>query len=290
MSKQACKPYVKGQVFKYAHIKRDGHYTNVVRHPQTGKVHLFSSNPNNITEELRFLNCFEAFHNLPGGVSLIGELWLPGKRAADIKTAIKEQNPNLQWHCFAILHWPNVNVNIDYLPLQHCRELIEQVGLRFVPFVNLPNMVEAIALMGQIAKGVPDVEGLVFKNGNLADWHKWKPRKTIDLIIKGFQQGQGKYLNEIGAIVCKTSEGFEVANVSGMTDIQRQYMTQNADALIGKVIEVEYQDVGNHGRLRHPVFKCWRDDKPATDCNIYQDDELAQHWLKKVNQPLPLFD
>ena len=296
MSKQPMKTYApgKGLVFRYAHIKRDGNYTNLCRNATTGNVHLFTSNPIDITAQLQFMRQFSIFERLPRGVNLIGELWLPGGKAEDIKTAIKDCNPDLQFECFGILHWPSIIAKyhtVDYWELSTCRELVASVGLPWVPHYELTNMLYAAQLMSDIEAGkFPDVEGLVFKNGNLADWHKWKPRKTIDLIIKGFEEGQGKYLNQIGAIVCQTSEGYEVANVSGMSDTQRAYMSQNTDSLIGQVVEVEYQNVGNKGRLRHPAFVRMREDKTPAECLANQDEALAEYWKKATAEhSMPLF-
>lgn len=38
----------------------------------------------------------------------------------------------------------------------------------------------------------------------------------------------------------------------------------------GAVCEVEYQDVASKGRLQHPRFVRWRDDKLAEECFISQ--------------------
>lgn len=293
MSKQPMKTFVpgKGLVFRYAHIKRDGNYTNLCRNATTGNVHLFTSNPTDITEQLRFMRQFSIFERLPRGINLIGELWLPGGKAEDIKTAIKDCNPDLQFECFGILHWPDLlqSINSAHWKLETCRELVESIGLPWVPHYELRGMDIAVQLMAEIEAGTyadKDVEGLVFKNGNLADWHKWKPRKTIDLVIKGFEQGNGKYLNQIGAIVCQTTEGYEVANVSGMSDTQRAYMSQNTDSLIGQVVEVEYQNVGNKGRLRHPAFVRMREDKTPAECPANQDEALEQYWRAATDMPL----
>ena len=302
--KPTIKPFVAGKVFKYAHIKRDGHFTNIIKSAVNGKVVCYSSQGTDLTPALGgFLPQWRAFQSLPRGASLLGELWLKGCRAADIKTAIAWGNTSLQFHCFAINSWPHNTgpIAIENWTLEYVADLCDQFKVPFVPYFRLRDMRHAMELMEAIkgphcidAKGTParingilldDVEGLVFKNANLADWHKWKPRKTIDVIIKGYQGGAGKYVNMLGAIIVQTTEGYEIANVSGMTDAQRKHISERSAEFIGKIIEVEYQDVGNNGRLRHPSFIGYRDDKRADQCSVSQDPDLQLYWEGKT----PLF-
>lgn len=142
-----------------------------------------------------------------------------------------------------------------------------------------------------------DIEGLVIKEDHYRGWYKWKASSTVDLVVTSISPGQGKYSGQAGALVgsvwatstsCKTcppielcrvfsAEGatcpicfaplslelVEVANVSGMDDTTRANISESD---IGRVFECEYQYVGAGGRLRHPRFKRWRDDKPAKEC------------------------
>jgi ATP-dependent DNA ligase len=62
----------------------------------------------------------------------------------------------------------------------------------------------------------------------------------------------------------------EITRVSGMPDEQRLDIDEKKD--LGRVVEVEYQDVGNGGRLIHPRFVRWRDDKPASQCRYDWED------------------
>jgi len=42
---------------------------------------------------------------------------------------------------------------------------------------------------------------------------------------------------------------------------------------LGRVVEIEYQEIGNGHRLVHAHFMQWRDDKPEEECS-YNWDEL----------------
>lgn len=111
------------------------------------------------------------------------------------------------------------------------------------------------------------IEGFVLKTYSYVPnrMYKVKPVLTVDLIISGFVDGNGKYAGLVGAITCTDGEGKEVCKVSGMTDKVR-IMLEMGD--IGRVIEVAYQKVTNGGKLRHPRFKRFRDDKTQEEASV----------------------
>ena len=110
----------------------------------------------------------------------------------------------------------------------------------------------------------------MFKDGNLLNFEKWKPVKTLDAVVTDIKPGKGKYDNQVGALILSV-EGREVANVSGMSDAERAAMGEHN---IGQVVEVAYQYVGSKGRLRHPRFIRFRDDKLPEQCLLSQDSDL----------------
>lgn len=280
-----CKTFdpAKHKQFRYAHYKRDGHFTTVQRFDNG--VTVWSSKPEDITPKIYFLPMFKDFERLPVGTVVIGELWLPGSRAEAIKTAINERNKNLKFSAFAITKSvlrPSFfgGSSLDDLPLLGCAEYLKHFNISFCPWVDLFESRKSVA--ATINEPLPpETEGYVFKNSNLSEWVKWKPRKTVDLIITGYEPGTGKFAGKVGSIICSTVEDFEVANVSGMTDIQRDWITANQLELMGKICEVEYQCVGSQGRLRHPSFVSLRDDKETERCGIEQDIELQAYWSKQ---------
>lgn len=111
------------------------------------------------------------------------------------------------------------------------------------------------------------LEGFVFKSCSYVPdrMYKVKPVLTVDLIISGFIDGKGKYVNKVGAIRCIDGEGKEVCTVSGMTDKIR-FSLCAADE--GRVVEVAYQKVTRDKRLRHPRFKRFRDDKNLMQVDV----------------------
>ena len=94
--------------------------------------------------------------------------------------------------------------------------------------------------------------------------------RSADLIITGWTEGEGKYAGLIGSVKVSTYDGEELASVSGMTDEIRRAISADPEAFLGRVCEVQYQNVAKLGRLRHPVFLGFRDDKLPQECGINQ--------------------
>lgn len=122
------------------------------------------------------------------------------------------------------------------------------------------------------------IEGFMLKKAEtIPVWFKLKVEDTADVIVTGVKDGDGKYLGLVGALLCSVlgSEGqmIEVASVSGMTDDERYEITEMHDkhnSLVGRVCEIKYQCVAAQGRLRHPRFLRFREDKNPMECTIAQ--------------------
>jgi ATP-dependent DNA ligase len=90
-------------------------------------------------------------------------------------------------------------------------------------------------------------------------WYKVKKFDTVDCIVTGFKPGQGKYDGQIGALLCRTPQGVEIA-CSGMTDEQRldftAWFAMTKKGMVGEHIEIRFfGNVGKTGKgIRHPQF------------------------------------
>lgn len=247
--------------YRYAHLKRDGFFVNVCK-TEAGLVRYTSSNGNNFS--LDFLEIHkDLVLRLPREALLCCELWKPYHPASYISSGIAHKDREMVLECHGVAAGLSHKVSVCAANV-YCRK----IGIPFVPYfdrqkspMSMGDWPDAFNLATLKA------EGIVFKNVQYGDELKWKPKFTADLRISDAEPGKGKFEGLIGALVVTTRDGTVVANVSGMTDAERQALTiaHNNNALVGRIVEVEYQYVGSQGKLRHPVFVRLREDKDVAD-------------------------
>jgi ATP-dependent DNA ligase len=115
-------------------------------------------------------------------------------------------------------------------------------------------------------------EGVVLKNPNARyvigkrpanNWYKVKKFQTLDVVITGFTDGQGKYEGQIGAIIFKDPTG-RVGRCSGMDDATRLGLSAAVHSeIVGSVIEIRHWGHSGQGEegYRFPQFVRFRPDK-----------------------------
>lgn len=228
----------------FCHHKLDGHQLIL----ETD--YAFTKNYIDLKDSLTFMD----FPRVPGGYGICGELWIPGEKASAVKTAIKEQDERLKFTAWAV---QGLHADWHLADVQHW---CEGYGFEFAKWwYSTP------------AELPVDAEGYVFKDGNRLNVIKWKPVRTIDAVVTGIVPGKGQHTGRVGALLVSV-EGREIASVGGMALNERLSMS---DESIGKVVEVAYQYVGSKGRLRHPRFIRFRDDKDPDQCLLSQDSDLT---------------
>jgi DNA ligase-1 len=118
-------------------------------------------------------------------------------------------------------------------------------------------------------------EGIMIKNLDApyickrsTDWMKWKPVITVDLQVIALEEGTGKNVGRLGALVCQGVDDGRTITVncgSGFTDAQRDEIWTNRAITIGQTAEVLADAVSKNQdgtySLRFPRFVRFRDDK-----------------------------
>jgi ATP-dependent DNA ligase len=131
-------------------------------------------------------------------------------------------------------------------------------------------------------------EGVMLKNPSASyyagarkanTWYKLKKFNTIDVVVIGWKEGQGKYQGTTGAIefgMYMSSQSMTPVSFgwcAGMDDETRNLIAtlHGRDQLLGMVFELRYfGKVGRDGKgYRFPQFMRWRPDKPEHEC-IYR--------------------
>jgi bifunctional non-homologous end joining protein LigD len=107
---------------------------------------------------------------------------------------------------------------------------------------------------------VKDVDAPYLSGRRSRAWIKLKGKQTYDCRVVGFQPGKGRLDGSAGALlVCY--QGKTIAVAGGLTDAQRQDIYDHPENWVGKIAEVECQQLTPSGSMRHPSIICIRWDK-----------------------------
>jgi len=261
------------QPVRFAHQKVDGHHLAIFKQPH-GQVHALTTTGLDIAGTLRDSAFYPALvRAVPSHTSIMAELHVPDQRASQVRSALAHDRGKLELGVFAVPVCGGADLAL--CPLGWVSDLVTSWGLNFVPFEELDAMPTASQLLTH-AKEL-GVEGWVLKQHNYQGWWKLKVERTMDVIVTGLKDGDGRNLGLIGSLQCSVSGPgglVEVASVgTGFSDLERVDLDTWC---LGKVCEVRYQYVGDKGRLRHPRFLRWRDDKDPARCGIEQDPDLEE--------------
>lgn len=155
------------------------------------------------------------------------------------------------WDIIPYDEWLQGEYNMSYgIRLAHLKVSMEAMGeygcFRLIETREVSSLEEAQEFYKeQIEQGY---EGAILKNLN-GIWKnhtspnqiKMKAEKDCDLKIIGFEEGSGKYIGQIGSLICISSDEKLKVNVgSGLSDSDRE---KDFSELFGKIITVRYNEV-----------------------------------------------
>lgn len=227
------------------------------------------------------------------GLILDGEVFYPGQKSNNVTSimgakpekAIARQKEQgwIQYVIYDILMYKGIDLTST--PWSRRRELLEEAYEEYVVgyerIIHLSQVAEGTANKRDMLKWAEDngEEGIMLKNVHATykpdkrpehHWYKVKGEITIDAVITGFTEGEGKYAGLIGSIEfgLYKSDGvlYSAGTCSGMTDEVRKNLTDNREHYAGSVIEIKAMERTAKGLFRHPVFLRFRDDKSPIDC------------------------
>jgi DNA ligase-1 len=98
---------------------------------------------------------------------------------------------------------------------------------------------------------------------------KVKKMSTLDLEIVGYEEGTGRLVGTLGAILVRYKDGNVVKVGSGFSDELRGELWRARGDFLGKIVEIQYFEETTNAdgglSLRFPVFKDFRPDKLEAD-------------------------
>jgi DNA ligase 1 len=91
---------------------------------------------------------------------------------------------------------------------------------------------------------------------------KLKTFHSMDCPVLAVYEGEGKYVGTLGGLTVMQENGVKCDVGSGFSDEDRDVIWKNPENFIGRLIEVQYQEIQEkHQRMQFPTFQRWRDDK-----------------------------
>jgi hypothetical protein len=278
--------------YKFAQAKPDGHRVLVVGHLEERWMSVITSNGTDVTDEVMQCQWANLLHKRMTDLEYFdGELYLPGHGREALSTAMAERSKDIRFAVFGCSSIPP-NGSMEAIDkVVHDRKcdldtpVWERIGDptgRLLSLTQEPATVESL-LAGVKRLGV-HYDGIVLKQGMYGSWLKFKHTLTIDLAIIGIKPAkEGQFLGQCGSLLCGCYDGdsdivYEVACVSGMDTTIRASIT---DSDVGRVCEVAYERIGTRGRLQHPRFISFRDDKKPEQCHLAQDPLLEKFWTSE---------
>lgn len=215
--------------------------------------------------------------NLPSNIPLDMELWIGRGKNLQKTVSIVTSDRDKGWDriramCFDI---PVPAAGVSEVRQQALMKLIRHLNIphvRYVPQTVCNGSEHLRQIFNLVVK--EGAEGLMLqrprslyefrRSSNLLKMKAWNEAEAT---VVSYQEGSGKYVGMLGALVCQTvasdgkeapSPGLTVKVGTGFTDHQRK--SPLAFAPIGSIITYQFSELTPDGQPFHPSFVCVRKD------------------------------
>lgn len=212
---------------------------------------------------------------------LDGELYVEGENFNKLQTILNTYEAPLPeglkfvvYDCMPKTEWDCKKGKKPYSErLKQIRTVIQAIA-DHKKVIDIPNDIveeprEAVEIYKKYLKAgyegamIKSVDGLykwkrtTVKSGEML---KVKPFETIDLVIKGYYAGEGKFEGMAGGVDVDYN-GVTVSIGSGFDVPTRKAIAATPSNFIGKTIEIKYFEETEDGSLRFPTFVRFREEK-----------------------------
>lgn len=262
-----------------AEIKYDGERAVITC--DKGNISITSRNGNDISKQYpEVINKLKEIMKVDNYI-LDGEIISSSFNALQKRMNRLESNINtdydIEFVCFDVLAYDNDIIKEKHQIVR--RAIVENLKEDFNLNISNCKVCHNIEELNEFYKKAVEnkEEGIIIKDLNakwaLKEedrelWYKVKPTYTSDLEIYKVDYGSGKNKDYINILHVKDKTGAFKTNVSsGITDDQRKFLTHmnNKGELIGKIVEVKYNQLTETNSLRHPRVIRLRFDKDIAD-------------------------
>lgn len=259
------------QVVQTVEVKEDGWRLSIIK--RGGLIQAFSKKPSvDLWPKVRRCEKVRiAVETLPDGTIVDGEAHIPGGLSSDVPSALTA-GEGWRFSTFAL---PYLN-GVDWRKrdIWEARKMLEMLGFDLthcVPYGLVYGGLDREAFQHDAAERM--IEGFVLKLSHWLGWYRVKPKKTVDVIVRGKYEGNNRLVGKLGGfnvgLLDEVGQYHEVARCGGgFSDPEREQFWQ--ENVVGRVCEVEYDSLTSGFRLRFPQFIRWRDDKEASACRLQQ--------------------
>ena len=176
----------------------------------------------------------------------------------------KKDNPNLVFYVFDIIPIDNFEKKSYDATLEERKKLLDKLlsntkHIKKVKYHKIKDIDQALDIYKkEIENGL---EGIMLKRidtpykfRRTPDWLKVKNILSDEFKVIDVFEGTGKYKDMLGGVVIKLPSGDTMKVGTGFTDEERAKYWKNPKSIIGKTIEVAYQEKTKDGKLRNPRF------------------------------------